>query len=163
MKWFTWPEIKVISTVLVVLFLVTSFNMATSLRRGRDSIRKNDISAIQKSLDTYLNKYRIYPLSNDEGQIIGCFDTEPEIDELTGHATNAVPCKWGESFFEDERIMPRDPKWSKGASYKYVSLDGRSYTFYVSLEGKDEDEYSTVTSGKYLQCGTRICNYERSN
>lgn len=162
MKPFTQHETKTILIVFVALFLVSGINMVASLRRGRDSIRKNDISAVQKSLDTYLNKYKIYPLSNESGQIVGCFDTSPEIDELTGHALNPVPCQWGESDFESENAMPRDPKYKNGVSYKYVS-DGRSYTFYMALEGRGEAEYSTVTFNKYLQCGTEICNYERSN
>ena len=136
--------------------------MVASLRRGRDSIRKNDISAIQKSLDTYLNKYKIYPLSNESGEIIGCFDSKPEIDKLSGHALNAIPCKWGESTFEGDNFIARDPLWDKGISYRYYS-NGRSYTFYMALEGRDEAEYSSATFNKYLQCGTKICNYERSN
>ena len=53
MKLFTLKEIKIVSIILTILFGVVLFNMSISLRRGRDSIRKNDISAIQKSLDTY--------------------------------------------------------------------------------------------------------------
>lgn len=161
MKPFTKYETRSILIVFIVLFLVTGFNMSVSLRRGRDSIRKNDMSAIQKSLDTYVNKYGVYPMSNESGQIIGCFDSKPQFDQITGVVLNAIPCQWGESKFEDVNVMPRDPNYNKGASYRYVS-DGESYTFYIALEGKDEAEYSTVTYNKYLQCGTKICNYERS-
>ena len=56
--------------------------------------------------------------------------------------------------------MPRDPLYNKGNSYKYIS-DGKSYEIYISLEGKDEAEYTPQIAAKYLQCGTKICNYGR--
>jgi type II secretory pathway pseudopilin PulG len=160
MKLFTLKEIKIVSIILTILFGVVLFNMSISLRRGRDSIRKNDISAIQKSLDTYYQKYRVYPLSNDTGQIIGCFDGDVVRDKSTGAPLNTIACSWGESRFEDKNLMPRDPLYKKGNSYKYIS-DGKSYEIYISLEGKDEAEYTPQIAAKYLQCGTKICNYGR--
>ena len=69
-KFFSKVESKIILFIFLVLFLVSGYNMLISLRRGRDSIRKNDISAIENSLDTYLQKYKIYPLSTTDGKII---------------------------------------------------------------------------------------------
>lgn len=157
---FSKNELKSIIIILICLFGVFIFNISISLRRGRDSIRKNDISAIQKSLDTYYQKYRIYPLSNESGQIIGCFDGDVVRDKSTGAPLNTVPCLWGESRFEDKNLMPRDPSYKKGASYKYIS-DGSRYEIYISLEGKDEAEFTPQIASKYLQCGTKICNYGR--
>lgn len=160
MKKFTKSELRTIFTILIVLFGVTFINMSISLRRGRDSIRKNDISAIQKALDTYYQKYRIYPSSTDDGKIVGCFDSEVERDLSTGYPINTVPCVWGESRFEDRNLMPRDPSYKKGASYKYISHT-TWYEIYISLEGRDEAEYTPSIASKYLQCGTKICNYGR--
>lgn len=160
MKPFSIKELKVITIIFVCLFGVVFFNMTISLRRGRDSIRKNDISALQKSLDTYYQKYRVYPQSNDEGQIVGCFNGDIIRDKSTGKPINVVPCLWGESKFEDKNLMPRDPSYLKGNSYKYIS-DGKKYEIYISLEGKDEAEYTASIAAKYLQCGIKICNYGR--
>lgn len=159
---FTSKEIKVIFFVLTCLFLVTGFNISVSLRRGRDSIRKNDISAIQKSIDTYYQKYRMFPISTSNGEIIGCFDGDVVTDKMTGFPTNAVKCSWGESRFENTNLMPRDPKYKDGASYLYIS-DGKKYELYVSLEGKDEAEYTPSIASKNLHCGTKVCNYGRSS
>lgn len=162
MKFFTKNESKIILFIFLVLFFVTGFNMSISLRRGRDSIRKNDMYAIENSLDTYLQKYRAYPLSTEKGEIIGCFDTNPIVDTISGHPLNAVVCKWGESRFESENYMPNDPNYKKGASYFYL-FDGKKYMLYIALEGKDEAEYQISTFNKNLQCGTKICNYGRGN
>ncbi len=160
MKKFTNPEIKAISIILFVLFILFGFNVSISLRRGRDSVRKDDLSSLQKSLDTYKNKYKTYPLSSPDGLIIGCFDEDPIVDKVTGFALNPVACNWGVSRFENKNLMPRDPNYKKGASYLYIS-DGKKYQIYISLEGKDEAEYTKLIVYKNLQCGTNICNYGR--
>lgn len=163
MNLFSKSETKVILFILFCLFAVTGYNISISLRRGRDSIRKNDISAIQKSIDTYYQKYRVFPLSTDKGEIIGCFSSEPVTDKETGKPTNVEVCRWGESRFENNNLMPRDPKYKDGASYKYLSLDGKTYEFYIALEGKDEDEYTPAIVSLNLNCGIKVCNYGRRN
>lgn len=160
MKSFTKIELQIISLILGVLFLVTIFNLSISLRRGRDSIRKNDMSAMQNALDTYYQKYRTFPQSTEDGKIIGCFDGEVIQDKSTGFPLNPIPCIWGESKFESINTLVRDPKYKNGASYLYKQV-GKGYELYVSLEGQDEAEYQISTVNKNLQCGTKICNYGR--
>lgn len=162
MKAFTKKETKSIIIIFLVLFFVTGLNLSISLRRGRDSIRKNDISAIENSLDTYLQKYKIYPLSSSDGEIIGCFSNEVQLDPISETPINAELCKWGESKFESVNFTPRDPRYKKGASYYYVS-DGRKFKLYISLEGRDEAEYTPSIVSMNLQCGNKICNYGRGN
>ncbi|EKE05840.1 MAG: hypothetical protein ACD_19C00176G0062 [uncultured bacterium] len=162
MNKFSKTETKSIIIIFLILFFVTGINILASLRRGRDSIRKNDISAIENSLDTYLQKYKIYPLSSDDGKIIGCFESGAVIDEISGNPVNAIVCDWGKSKFEGENFMPQDPSFKKGASYYYVS-NGRKYKFYISLEGKNEAEYTPSIVLMNLHCGTKICNYGKGN
>jgi hypothetical protein len=159
MKSFSKSEIKSISLILLVLFSVTIYNMLISLRRGRDATRKNDIYAVEKALDTYYQKYRVYPLATGDGKIVGCFDEEVKLDSA-GKPINPVVCDWGISSFEEIKTMPRDPYAKKGTHYLYVS-DGKSYKFYVALEGEDEAEYTPAILSQNLQCGSQICNYGR--
>ncbi len=162
MKPFSKTETKTIAIILLVLFAVIYFNMAISLRKGRDSVRKNDISAIENALDTYYQKYRIYPASTKKGEIVGCFDGGVVRDPISGYPLNAIPCLWGESHFENDNFMPQDPSNKKGLSYYYEST-GQKYKFYISLEGKNEAEYTPAIAAKNLQCGIKICNYGRGN
>lgn len=136
--------------------------MLASLRKGRDSIRKNDISAVENALDTYYQKYKIYPEATEDGKIIGCFEFGPDIDKVTGYPENPIVCEWGKSKFEGDRILPQDPDYEKGVSYFYES-DRQSFVFYIALEGKKEPEYSDNIFKKNLHCGAKICNYGRGN
>lgn len=160
MNKFTKKETFSILFILFCLFVVVGYNMSISLRRGRDSVRKDDLSSLQKSLDTFYQKYRVYPHSSEKGEIIGCFNEKPIQDPKTGVLKNVVVCKWGESRFENANFMPRDPKYKEGRSYIYKS-NGKSYELYISLEGEDEAEYTESIVRMNLQCGTKICNYGR--
>jgi hypothetical protein len=162
MKFFTKLEFRNISLILVVLLIFYLVNISASLRKGRDITRKDDISNIQKALASFKDVYKAYPLSNEKGEILACFDDHPVLDTITGVPTNAVPCFWGDKGFMNITVMPRDPDSKNGASYRYVS-DGKSYKFYVSLEGKKEPEYSLITEKLNLQCGNKICNYSRGD
>lgn len=160
MKIFKKSEYKIVGFSFLLLFVLTAFNINVSLRRGRDNQRKNDLSTLQKALDIYQAKYGIFPLSTDEGLIIGCFSEDVEIDPKTNRPINANSCFWGQSSFENISLMPRDPKSKDGAEYRYFS-DGEHYGLYISLEGKDEPEYSEAILEKDLQCGNKMCNYGR--
>ncbi len=103
----------------------------------------------------------MFPLS-DNGNIVGCFNSDPVTDPKTGYPLNASTCTWGESRFENVNLMPRDPKYKNGSNYLYIS-DGKKYQLYIALEGRDEAEYTPSIVNKNLQCGTKICNYGRGN
>jgi len=55
---FNKTEIKYLLIIFTFLILVTGINIKTSLRKGRDTTRKNDMSAMQKEVDTFLQKYK---------------------------------------------------------------------------------------------------------
>ncbi|HLD92107.1 MAG TPA: hypothetical protein VI795_01785 [Patescibacteria group bacterium] len=160
MKFFTKYELKSLFTIFLILFGLVTLNMGASLRKGRDATRKNDLSAMQKAIDIFYQKYKEFPKSTEDGKIIGCFNEEPVVDRITGIALNAVTCEWGLSTFENIKTMPRDPSYKKGSSYLYIS-NGKDYELYVSLEGKKEPEYTTSIIIKNLQCGIKVCNYGR--
>lgn len=162
MKKFTPFEFRFIFFTLTILFVVSGYNFAISIRRGRDNVRKNDIAGIQGALDTYFQKYKVYPAATEDGRIVGCFESGPVIDEKTEIPINAIPCVWGESKFENLRSIPQDPNYKKGAKYFYTSTS-QHYELYISLEGKDEAEYTKAIFDKHLQCGNEICNYSKKN
>lgn len=159
MKSFNKSETKAIVIIFLILFTITGFNMKISIRRGRDNTRKNDLSVLQKGLDVFASKYHMFPPSVD-GKIAGCFGPDTDFDKLTGKPINLVICEWGKDSFENMSTLPRDPSYQKGANYLYLS-DTEKYQIYVSLEGKDEAEYSENIVNKNLYCGTKICNYGR--
>lgn len=144
---FTKQQKKVILFLFFVLFALTGFNMNISIRRGRDNQRKNDLSVLQKALDVYQNKHGEYP---------------PSIDNKIGACKGPifVPCEWGKDKFEILSTMPRDPSSNLGREYLYLS-NIKGYKIYISLEGKDEAEYTKAIEDLGLLCGNQICNYGR--
>jgi len=158
---FTKTETKIIIIIFLFLTLVFGFNLSISMRKGRDATRKDDLSALQKGLESYLAKYGTYPLSSEDGKIVGCFNgQDPILDPYSNRPVNANACEWGQSNFENMPTLPRDPSYKDGRSYLYIS-DGENYQIYVSLEGKTEAEYNKETESQNLQCGNQICNYGR--
>lgn len=160
MKYFSKDESKIISIIFIVLIFITGINIVASLRKSRDVTRKNDMGALQEAISLYHQKYKVFPLSTNDGKIIGCFEGGPDVDKITKYPVNAIVCEWDKSSFENIVLMPKDPKFIEGRSYLYIS-DGEKYELYVSLEGKNEAEYSKAVVEKNLQCGNKICNYGR--
>ncbi len=52
-------DIAILATLLVILFLLV--DPVSQLRKAHDTTRKNDISEIQTTLDTYYNDHGCYP------------------------------------------------------------------------------------------------------
>jgi len=63
MKFFTKQETIAVFIILLVISIISFFNFKTSLRRGRDNERENDLGDIGKLLDDYKEKNSIYPTS----------------------------------------------------------------------------------------------------
>lgn len=151
MTFFTKQETLVILLTLLVIFIVSFFNFKTSLRRQRDSERKNDLGFLTKALDKYLNDFGEFPVAAPDGKIVACTGTSPLL---------LVPCEWGKNS-DYLSLLPIDPKAGEGYSYLYIS-NGRRYQIYATLEGQDEAEYDPKIVARNLHCGTKICNFGRS-
>ena len=62
---FTLIELLLVIALLAILALLMMGNFNTSLKRGRDAQRKNDLSALQKALESYYEDNKTYPTSTD--------------------------------------------------------------------------------------------------
>jgi type II secretory pathway pseudopilin PulG len=152
--------------ILASLLLLSYFNLQISFRRSRDAQRKADIRSIYDALMAYQNDFGKFPASF-EGKIVACkgeFNSELDFYEL-------APCEWYWDGLEDvndesypaylEQI-PSDPHHGKGARYLYIS-NGRHFQVFASLESSREDEYVAAIADRQLNCGSRICNFGRSD
>lgn len=129
------------------------------------------MGALEKALGNYLKDYQSFPVSTADGRIVACKKPgdEPQVDEK-GHLTlEFIPCEWGKDSLEDFMpgreytymgLLPRDPNYEKGASYKYIS-NGKHMQILVSLEGKDEPEYDSEVISREVMCGNVVCNAGR--
>ena len=158
MKFFNREETKAVLIILSFILLISVPNYITSLRKARDTQRKNDLGALLGALDRYASDFREFPLSRD-GKILACGDFE-----------NPVPCEWGKDSLRDTsdpdyppymELLPQDPHYKNGAYYVYLS-NGNRFQIYGALEGSREDEYDEDIIARNISCGVKTCNFGRS-
>jgi len=153
-------EVIILLSIFTFLIFTIAANIVVSKRRGRDNNRKTDATSVQGALDTYLQKYKQFPESKD-GMIVGCKGENTYFDDKDQIYKELEVCRWGKDGFEDLRSLPQDPLADKGRSYYFVS-NTKTYQFFVSLEGKDEAEYTEDIVKRNLPCGSVVCNFGKS-
>lgn len=159
-KLFSKKDTKFLITLFSVLVVVIGYNLLISIRKGRDNIRKTDMTAVQGALDKYLERYKVFPESIN-GKIVGCFGDETYYDQKLEIYVNLVECEWGEDGFESLEKLPRDPSYKKGRNYLYLS-NKKHFQLFTSLEGQGESEYTENVAKRQLNCGDAICNFGKS-
>ncbi|MBN1168793.1 hypothetical protein JXA63_02785 [Candidatus Woesebacteria bacterium] len=178
MKFFTKSEIKIVAGVLMFLFLISSYNFRLALRRARDAQRKADLGEIEKALLSYHRDFGYFPPSNEDGEIVACFDGDikdlvvpKDVNgntDIKAYFKQFRGCEWGNDGLRDvtepeypaySDRLPGDPSIMDGFSYKYISNFTR-FQLYAHLEGKDsEDEYKKEIELRDLDCGVSVCNF----
>lgn len=160
-KFFTKKDTKAVFWIFFTLIVFIGINLKVSIRRGRDNIRKSDMSAIQGALGQYKEKYNVFPKSKN-GKIIACFADDTFFDEDLEIYVNLVECEWGEDEFENLERLPIDPFHEKDRSYLYLS-DTKHFQIFTSLEGKTEAEYTESIVERGLFCGVAVCNFGKKD
>lgn len=173
MKAFNKAEIVWISVIFLILFAISYPNFIVSLRRARDVTRKSDIGAIANGLNEFFEDFGTYPLSSEDGRIIGCLKegTTPGVDKKERLTVDLSPCKWGEEPLIDLTpgstkiylsVVPVDPNNSKEVKYRYFS-NGRKFQIFTALEGSDEPEFDPKVLARSIDCGVWKCNMGRAS
>jgi len=170
MNFFSKKEIKMISSILFFIFIISFFNFRISIRRARDNQRKNDLGTLQSALEKFNNLTGTFPLSSEDGKIVACkgHDTYFDKEKLTW--VNVKPCDWGKDVLQDYsdsespilmNPIPIDPKNLEGISFLYFS-NGKRYQLYSYLEDQDDVEVNLPIKSRNLNCGNVVCNYGRA-
>ncbi len=169
-KIFSKSETISLIVIFIILTTISIPNFAASLRRSRDQVRRDDMGSLMGAIGQYQIDFGVYPPSSEDGRIVDCLKPgdAPYKDEKGFWVINSIPCVWGQDAFanlltkrEYMTVLPRDPDWQKGASYRYIS-DGDRYQLFASMEGGNEPEVDARIVAEGLGCGTRICNIGRS-
>jgi len=160
-KGFTLIELLLVIAILGILVVMGLASFTSSLQKGRDSKRKNDVRQIGLALESYFADKGTYPLGN-AGVIVGCH-------------TPVESCTWGSAFTDDVTIymtqLPADSP-SDAKKYYYVSTDGTYFQLYARLENaKDNDIVHNAEQQMRVftntNCGngttTIHCNYGMSS
>jgi type II secretion system protein G len=153
-KGFTLIELLLVMAIMGILITMISGSFMTSIRRGRDSRRKSDLSQVSKALELYYSDFGRYPLSAG-GVINGC----------GSGGTSA--CAWGNIFSATSATgsvtymvqLPDDPGSSRNYFYA-TDAGGTNYQLYASIEhNQDPDILTGSQTYQGTNCGVGECNY----
>jgi general secretion pathway protein G len=156
-KGFTLIELLIVMVLLGFLITAGVSSYTSSMKKSRDTKRKNDLRQIATALETYNNDTGTYPLSSADGKIIGCATVPP------------AACEWGTPMRDskDTIYMVQLPAESSSSQrYYYSSPDGTYFQIYARLENT-EDADIPKTAGRPrafsdMNCsmsGTAYCDY----
>ncbi len=170
MKFFNKEETISIIIIFTILIMISIPNFASSIRRSRDQVRRDDMGALSDALTSYRDDFGAFPASKD-GMILGCKKDgdKSQVSKDGKPLVNLVPCQWGKDSLVDLtpgsskvylKIMPSDPDLNKGVTYTYFS-DGSTYQVFASFEEEDEAEYDKRIVARNIACGVKVCNTGR--
>ncbi|QQG41396.1 MAG: hypothetical protein HYV90_04545 [Candidatus Woesebacteria bacterium] len=170
MKFFNKEETKSLIIIFIILIAISIPNFASSIKRSRDQVRRDDMGAILDALISYRDDFGIFPPSRD-GMILGCKKdgAVAQMDSTGKLVVDLVPCQWGKDSLVDLtpggskvylKKMPSDPDLNKGVTYTYFS-DGSTFQVFGSFEETRQPEYDQKIVSRNIKCGARICNMGR--
>ncbi len=147
-KAFTLIELLIVITILGILALMITGNFFTSLKKGRDAKRKEDLEQITRALEMYYEDKRTYPTFN--------IFASPGY-QLCGNGLVASngSCAAGEKTYMLK--VPSDP--ISGRSYEYLTnvvTPGVDFKLFACLENNLQ-MLPYVSSGYAMSCATN-CN-----
>lgn len=151
-KAFTLIELLLTMALLAILAMFLFGNFTTSIKRGRDAQRKNDLSQLQKALELYYDENNAYPDFLDDDIFNQKLCRTDAIPALT-------PCPTPETTYMTK--TPKDPHSSY--IYKYVpGASGVDYYLYSYIENS-KDLGNGVSQTGYttnVMCNaTTLCKY----
>lgn len=121
---FSLIELVIAMAIIAIIAGALWGNFFTSLAKGRDSRRKQDLDSIAKGLELYYTDNKVYPTAL------------PAWGSTFAHQSN--------SFVVYMQKVPADPA-SPNANYCYVS-DGSYYKIYANLENRDDPKILSPTA-----------------
>lgn len=150
MRGFTLMELLVVVAVMLILAVLGFSSYIFSIKKSHDVVRKSDLAAIAKGLETFANDFIVYPDDDGAGKIKAC-----------GSDVAPTACDWGDSMKisiggNDQIYMVRIPKDpASNQSYYYKKTDD-GFNLYAGLENISDPSYADVG----ISCGDDVnCNY----
>lgn len=134
---FTLMELLIVVALIVILAgLVLLTNVSSSLKKARDSTRKNDLNKLARIFEDYYNDHSRYPTNNSATGII-------------------EGVKWGDPFLTYPINLPKDPSSPSQDYYYETDSNNQSYyAIYSRLENTADDDIITV--GCQDGCGPNL-------
>lgn len=176
---FTLIELLLVIGILGILATIGLSSFMSAITRGKDSQRKNDLAALSKALEAYMDDFGVYPDDDGNGNIVGC---SAELSILLSACPLASSGRFQRSKQaggEFIRIIyldtfPTDPDSTRRYYYdnQLVEEDETGYILYAALENTEDKDVKRLNgdpdpAGWGVNCGnpsgTPVCNYKLSN
>ncbi len=136
-------EIIIAMAIFAIVTGALLGNFFSTISKGRDSRRKQDIELVSKALELYYNDHRAYPAS--------------------------LPTPTG-SFKDSNNTIymqttPLDPRSNSGVKYYYrTDAGGTYYQLYACLENRNDPKrktggYAGTNCGCSIEATVNLCNY----
>lgn len=138
---FTLMEILIVIAMLGILATIIFGSYLSSLKKGRDSRRKQDLEQVSRALELYYSEQGRYP---EESEVVfGQKLDNPNSDD-------------DDIFYMKQ--LPTDPM--SGYSYVYRTTNQQDYQLYACLENDDDLDYN-LSDFSGTNCGTNCspCHY----
>lgn len=126
---FTLIELIVVIGIISILSMavLTILDPFSQFEKANDARRKDDLTQIQKALETYYGDHGRYPAYIISGTSY----------EIKSDANTAVA--WGSSWPPYMDVVPQDPASSQSYAYYSDPNTGQSYWLYASLNRGNKD------------------------
>ena len=137
LRGFTLIELLIVMSIIAILAGAIWGNFFTSLNKGRDSRRKQDLSQISKALELYYNDMKVYPTA------------------LPGGGTPFSNPNSSTVIYMQK--IPSEPSGDNPAYCYPTTAAGESYQLYAKLENlEDPNIFPTPVT---VECGGEDYNY----
>lgn len=130
-KGFTFVELMIVIVIIAVLAGMVTGNFFSSLKKGRDARRKEDLAQIQRAIELYYEDKKVYPSSLT----------------FNSSLTDSVS---GKIYMQK---LPNDPISTN--AYRYDS-DGSYYRLFACIENT-QDTGAGVSQSGFSNAGTVSC------
>lgn len=135
---FTLIEVLTVIAILGIIALLVFGNFIRSLKKARDSRRKQDLNQIRTALDVYYSVHEVYPTATEPPGLV-----------------------WGGTLTDGNRVfmqkIPSDV--NANLNYVYQSRDsGDAFVLYSCLENSEDIDYDKITPVVEPDCGDECSN-----
>jgi prepilin-type N-terminal cleavage/methylation domain-containing protein len=144
---FTLIELLIVMVILSILAVIVTGTFSSSMRRGRDTRRKNDLRAIASAIESYYNDKGRYPLGLN-GVMMGC--AVGGVDDQACVAGGTFQDSKGTIYMT---LIPSDPLQTY--TYYYYSTTGTGYRIYAHLENTLDTGTNVNQSGYSIPTGNK--------
>lgn len=157
---FTLMELIIVMAILSILAVIITNTFSISLKRGRDSRRKDDLHSLAAALEAYYSDH-----TDSSGRNVYPIGISGVMHDYNNQSTTYG---WGGAFKDANGTLymvqiPQDPLQTQ--KYYYVS-NGLSYAVYAKLEnpfdegdGVNQSGYTNATGTNCGNNGNVLCTY----